>query len=532
MTWYDYVRVARGRWKIVLFGLLAGLAVAAVLTWSTPREYSAQVTIYVSAQSGTDNASAAYQGNLLSEQKVKSYTKLLASTRVARDVAGQLRLGMSADEIASRISVGSQPDTVLLTATATDRSPLLAKEIADATGDAFTRLVSQLERPADNLPATINARVVEPATLPTEPVAPRPAVNYALGVLFGLIAGFGLALLRHAFDTSVKSAEELRRLTGAPSLGTIAYDPDVPRHPLTVQEHPRSPRAEAFRKIRTNLQFIDVDRARKAIVVTSAVPGEGKTTTLCNLAIVLARAGQRVAVLETDLRRPRAVDYLGLEGAVGLTSVLAGRLGLDEALQPWGSALFDVLASGPIPPNPSELLASRQMTNVLAELNQRYDTVLLDAPPLLPVTDGAILAAACDGALVVVRYGKTKRHQVKAAFAALEAVSARPLGTVLSMAPGSTSSPYYEYYSALEETAPDLDGTMRLSKVAAGPRRAAKRNGNGKPLGTLTGSLPAGGLPANGELPRQNDRPNAPSEGAGRSPNGTEGRSPAPDQVY
>lgn len=260
MTWYDYVRVARGRWKIVLFGLLTGLVVAAVLTWSTPREYSAQVTIYVSAQSGTDNASAAYQANLLSEQKVKSYTKLLASTRVARDVAGQLRLGMSADEIAARISVGSQPGTVLLTATATDRSPLLAKEIADATGDAFTRLVSQLERPADNLPATINARVVEPASLPTEPVAPRPSVNYALGVLFGLIAGFGLALLRHAVDTSVKSAEELRRFTGSPNLGTVAYHSDVPRHPLTVQEHPRSPRAEAFRKIRTNLQFIDVDR--------------------------------------------------------------------------------------------------------------------------------------------------------------------------------------------------------------------------------------------------------------------------------
>lgn len=267
-------------------------------------------------------------------------------------------------------------------------------------------------------------------------------------------------------------------------------------------------------------------------MVTSAIPGEGKTTTLCNLAIVLARAGQRVAVLETDLRRPCAVDYLGLEGAVGLTSVLAGRLGLDEALQPWGSALFDVLASGPIPPNPSELLASRQMTNVLAELNQRYDTVLLDAPPLLPVTDGAILAAACDGALVVVRYGKTKRHQIRAAFAALEAVSARPLGTVLSMAPGSTSSPYYEYYSALEETAPDLDGTRQLSKIATGPRRAVKRTGNGKPHGTLTGRLPSGGVPANHESPCHNDRASAPSEALARAPKSTEGRSPAPGQVY
>jgi len=489
VTLHDYLRVARGRWKIVLFGLLTGLLGAAVLTWSTPREYAAQVTIYVSARSGADAAFGAYQENLLSEQKVKSYTELLTSTRVARDVAGRLRLGMSPEEISQEISASSQPGTVLLTATATDRSPLLAKEIADATGDAFTRLVAQLETTSDSGPATVTASVVEPAALPTDPVSPRPPVNYGIGVLLGLLVGYGLALLRHALDTSVKSADELELLSSAPNLGAIAHDPDVPKHPLTVQEHPRSPRAETFRKIRTNLQFIDVDRCRKAIVVTSAVPEEGKTTTLCNLAIVLARAGQRVVVVETDLRRPRAVDYLGLEGAVGLTSVLSGRVGLDDAMQPWGAALFDVLASGPIPPNPSELLSSQQMANVLTELNQRYDMVLLDAPPLLPVTDAAIIGAACDGALLVVRHGKTTRNQIKAAVSALEAVSVRLLGTVLSMAPGSTSTPYYEYYSALEETEPDLEGTVPIAKIATGPRRDPKRNG--KPRNTLAGRLPA-----------------------------------------
>lgn len=486
MTLHDYLRVARGRWKIVLFGLLVGLVTAAALTWSMPRRYSAQVTIYISEQSGS------YQTNPLSGQKIRSYTALLAGTRVAREVADRLKLGMSADEVAAEISASTQPDTMLLTATATDRSPLLAKEIADATGNAFTRLVTQLETPAANQPPTVGARVVEPAAVPVDPVSPVPALNFGLGALLGLIAGYGLALLRHALDTTVKSAEELQRLTGAPNLGSIAHDPDVPKHPLTVQEHPRSPRAEAFRKIRTNLQFIDVDRSRKAIVVTSAVPEEGKTTTLCNLAIVLARAGQRVVVVETDLRRPRAADYLGLEGAVGLTSVLSGRVGLDDALQPWGAALFDVLASGPIPPNPSELLASGQMANVLSELGQRYDMVLLDAPPLLPVTDGAVIGAACDGALLVVRHGRTTRNQVKAAVSALDAVSARLLGTVLSMAPGAMSGPYYEYYSALEETEPDLEGTAPIAKITDGPRCDPKRNG--KPNGLLAGRLPADSL--------------------------------------
>ncbi|GLY69250.1 polysaccharide biosynthesis tyrosine autokinase [Amycolatopsis taiwanensis] len=494
MTLHDYLRVARGRWKIVLFGLLAGMVTAAACTWSMPRQYSAGITIYISEQSGVNGISGPYQANPLPEQKVRSYTTLLAGTRVARDVANQLKLGKPADEIAGEISASGQPGTMLLTATVTDRSPLLAKEIADATGDAFTRLVAQLETPAANLPAAVSARVVEPAALPVDPVSPVPAMNFGLGVLLGLAAGYALALLRHALDTTVKSADELQTLTGAPNLGTIAHDADVPKHPLTVQEHSRSPRAEEFRKIRTNLQFIDVDRSRKAIVVTSAVPEEGKTTTLCNLAIVLARAGQRVVVVETDLRRPRAADCLGLEGAIGLTSVLSGRVTLDDALQSWGAALLDVLASGPIPPNPSELLASGQMANVLTELGRRYDMVLLDAPPLLPVTDAAIIGAACDGALLVVRHGRTTRNQLKAATSALDAVSARLLGTVLSMTPESTSNPYYEYYSALEETDPDLEGTAPIARIATGPRREPKRNG--KSNGLLSGRLPVDALDA------------------------------------
>ncbi|TNC21883.1 polysaccharide biosynthesis tyrosine autokinase [Amycolatopsis alkalitolerans] len=492
MTLRDYLRVARKRWRIVLAGLLAGLAAAAAITWSSPREYSAQVTIYISAQTDADGAAAAYQGSLLSEQKVKSYTQLLSSNRIAQDVVDQLRLNLPAAQVAGMIKAAAQPDTVLLTASVTDTSPQRAKEIADATGGAFTRLVTQLEQPTDDRPATVTARVVEPATLPVTPVSPRPAVDLSLGALLGLLAGYGAALLRNMLDTTVKSAEELRRLSGAPNLGTIAHDPDVPKHPLTVQEKPRSPRAEAFRKIRTNLQFIDVDRPRKTIVVTSALPEEGKTTTLCNLAIVLARAGHRTVVVEADLRRPRAMDYLGLEGAVGVTSVLAGRVPLNKALQPWGKAMFDVLGSGPIPPNPSELLASQHMADLLAELRERYDTVLLDAPPLLPVTDAAVLGAACDGALLVVRYGKTTGHQITTAMGALDAVSARLLGTVFTMAPASGSSPYYEYYSPPET---GLGVTTPLAAVSVPPVcREGRHVENGHHAGRVAGRLPANTL--------------------------------------
>jgi capsular exopolysaccharide synthesis family protein len=341
----------------------------------------------------------------------------------------------------------------------------------------------------------VTAQVVESASLPTVPVTPRPAINTGLGILLGLLAGCAAAAVRHRLDTSVKSVDDVLEVTGSPNLGNIAHDASIPEHPLTVHEHPNSPRSEAFRKIRTNLQFIDVDRPRKTIVITSSMPEEGKTTTLCNLAIALAQAGRKVVVVETDLRRPRAADYLGLEGAVGVTSVLAGRVSLDSAVQPWGSDMFDVLSSGPIPPNPSELLASRQMSNLLAELSNRYDIVLLDAPPLLPVTDAAILGAECDGALLIVRHGRTTRNQLKSAVSALESASVRVLGTVLSMTPESGSDDYYHYYARLTDGGPQtrpirpIPAVKSQARADAAPandcptreiaRDASSRNGRG-----------------------------------------------------
>jgi capsular exopolysaccharide synthesis family protein len=463
---HNCLQVGRVRWRIILLGLLIGLAGATVITWQTPRQYSAQVTIYVSAQASADTTTGAYQGNPLSQQKVKSYAQLLTSHGIARDVAERIGSGVvSASEIENEIAVSAQPDTVLLTAIATDRSPQRAQQIANYVGAAFTALVRRLERPSAELPPTVTAEVVESAQLPTTPVVPRPVLNYSLGLLLGLIVGCAAAAVRHRLDTSVKSVDDVLELTGAPNLGSIAYDQNVPKKPLTMHEQPHSPRAEAFRRIRTNLQFIDVDRPRKTIVVTSSMPGEGKTTTLCNLAIALAQAGRRAIVVETDLRRPRAVDYLGLEGAVGVTSVLAGRVSLDRAVQSWGSGMFDVLSSGPIPPNPSELLASRQMSNLLTELGSRYDLVLLDAPPLLPVTDAAILGAECDGALVVVRYGKTTRNQIKAAVSALENASVRLLGTVLSMTIESDSGDYYHYYAERIDDLEEITLTRPMPRI-------------------------------------------------------------------
>jgi capsular exopolysaccharide synthesis family protein len=317
--------------------------------------------------------------------------------------------------------------------------------------------------------------VVQPAVAPTEPSSIGLAVVLVLGVLVGLAAGVVVALARNALDTTVKRLDVLGAASGAPNLGAIAHDPLVPRRPLTVHEDPRSPRAEAFRQLRTNLQFVDVDRAHKVIVLTSAMPAEGKTTTVTNLAIALASAGVRVLLVEADLRRPKLADLLGLERAAGLTSVLAGRLPLEDAIQPWSGGVH-VLASGPLPPNPSELLASQQMELLVGRMRRGYDVVLIDTPPLLPVTDAAVLAPVTDGVILVCRFRQTTRLQLEAAAEALRAVSARVLGTVFTMVPGPGRRGYakYDAYSGGDGTAAPIDSHLDLRP----PAPAAAGDGN------------------------------------------------------
>ncbi|MET0235380.1 MAG: polysaccharide biosynthesis tyrosine autokinase, partial [Kibdelosporangium sp.] len=443
VTFSRYLHIVKERWRLVLTGLLLGLSAAAVLTWTATPSYSADVVMFVASQDRDGDAAGAYQGNLMSQQKVKSYAQLLASDRVRQDI--ERRRGTSIEPDA--ISATTKPDTVLLTATVTDPSAQRAKDIADEVGLMFPALVAELERPADGSAPSVVVRVVEPASVPGTPVSPQPLSTMVIGSLLGLLAGLAAALARETLDNSVKSIETLAELVDAPALGTVTFRPDIADRPLVGHEPPGSPGAEAHRRIRTNLQFVDVDHPPKTVAVVSAVPGEAKTTTACNLAITLAESGATVALIDADLRRPRIADVLGLEGAVGLTSVLIAHTSLDHALQRWGPAGISILTSGPIPPNPSELLASQHMGDLLTELADRFDAVIVDTPPLLPVTDGAILAHWCDGALMVVRQGKTTKKQVRSAAAALSAVSARLLGVVLTMVPKTRSQGAYGEYN-------------------------------------------------------------------------------------
>jgi capsular exopolysaccharide synthesis family protein len=437
----DYLTVLRIRWVLVAICTLAVVALSAVFTWSATPQYASSSRLFVST-SGSDD-SQALQGSQFSLQRVKSYADLLTGQRIAQRVVDDLKLDESPQALAGQITASSKLDTVILTVTVTDPSPERAKMLVDAVSDQFVSYVAELETPPGKDEATIKATVVDPGAEPTTPVSPQPKRNLALGLVIGLLIGVGLAVLRETLDTSVKTMKQLEDLIDAPILGAIPYDKDAERNPLVNDLGTYAPRVEGFRVLRTNLQFIDPDEERKVFVITSSLPEEGKTTTATNLALVLAEGGERVALVEADLRRPKISTYLNLEGSVGLTTVLVGRVPLREAMQETAEHVgLDVLSSGRTPPNPAEMLKSQAMATIIKELRADYDIVLIDAPPLLPVTDAALLASQSDGAILVVRHGKTTADQVRAAAERLTSVGAEPAGVIFNMTPAKGSGQY------------------------------------------------------------------------------------------
>lgn len=480
----DFLRVLRRRWRIVAALLTLALVTAVTVTALSTRVYQADSEVFVSLQdAGSGTTSNAYQGNLFSQERVKSYAKIANSPRVTGPVVTQLRLDLTPEQLSGRITATAPTDTVLVDLVVKDPSPARARDIANAVSQQFARVVQDLEKPATGR-SPVSVSVVRPATLPLAPVSPRTPINIALGLLVGLALGIGVAVLRETLDTTIKTSEDLQKLVGSSALGIISYDGLAQKNPLVSQLDSRTGRGEAFRTLRTNLRFVDIDNPPRTVVITSSVASEGKSTTACNLAITLASAGVRVILVEGDLRRPRVADYMGLDGAVGLTDVLIGRAALDVVLQPWGNSTLSVLASGPLPPNPSELLGSAQMGELLKTMQARADIVLIDAPPLLPVTDAAVLGRECHGALVIVRYGRTTREQLTRSLGALESAGARVLGTVLNMAPTGGAHGYgygYGYgYSSEYATRTDRPKLTSMEAPAgataeSGRRRASSR---------------------------------------------------------
>ena len=471
MTLRDFLKLLRTRWLVIAVAVAAALVCAVAVNVFTTPIYEAKTRLFVSTTSG-DSMSDVYQGNRFSQERVVSYTELLMGQTLAQRTIEKLGLDMSPEELRDNVTAGAKADTVLIDVAVTDPSPVRARDIADALSDEFVLMVRELETPEDGTRPDARVIVEQRAVIPEDPVSPKKSRNLAVALLLGLVAGVGLAYVRDQLDNTVKDLKELEAITGVGVVGSIPMDKERRRRPSISFDTDNSTFAESFRKLRTNLQFLAVDNPPRVIVVTSSLPHEGKSTTAINLALALSENDYSVALVDGDLRRPMLHAYLGLPGSSGFSTVLAGRASLDEVLQETAFSRVSVLASGSVPPNPSELLGSMAAQKVLAELRDQFDYVILDSSPLLAVTDAAILAAAADGVLTVARYGGTKRDQLSHAVGNLRSVGAPLLGAVLTMTPPRGGATYSYSYSGRGDdvrplqTSEERNGPLRRLRAA------------------------------------------------------------------
>ncbi|MCV9996289.1 polysaccharide biosynthesis tyrosine autokinase [Paeniglutamicibacter sp. ZC-3] len=469
----QYLRMLRTFWRSITSVVLIAIICAFGWTFTQQPLYAASASGLVIA-SGADTAALALSGDSLAKSRAISYKSIAATRTVAERVRDDLELDTSAEHLLEQLAVDLPTGTAEVRLSITNADPVLAQKTANAWVDALAEQVTEIESGfasgSSNKDSIVQFVPLVDAEIPTAPVSPNTKLAIALGAVLGLALGVGYALLRQHLDRRVRSVEDLEKL-GTSVIGTIPLDPRLVNNRTTIEtgaldhdDRASHPYAEALRELRTNLTYVDVDKPARVILVTSSVPGEGKSSVAANLAIAIASTGRPTILVDADLRRPVVTDVFGLPGGAGLTDVLSHHATLDDVLQPYGPIpTLSILAAGRIPPNPSELLGSQAMLSLLEDMS-RDALVLIDAPPLLPVTDAAVLSNLVDGVLVAVKADSTSTDEVAKSLSNLHKVGARVLGFVLNQVPTKGASAanygyYGQYYYASDE--PLADSTKK-----------------------------------------------------------------------
>lgn len=433
----DYYRLILRNLVVITVLTLFGAVAAAGITYAQTPVYQADIQLFVSTPSSALDISALAQGSSFSQQRVISYAQIINGPSTLNPVIKSLHLPYTAQQLAKQVKASAPLNTVLIDVTVSDPNPQRAADIANAIGNQFSATASSLDSSGGN--NAVKVSMVKNAIAPLKPSSPKKFLNLLLGIILGFGLGIGVALLRQIFDNTIKNDLDLEEL---PLLAAIGFDGEAEAKPLITDLGRYAVRAESFRTLRTNIQFIKTDKTIQIITVSSSLPGEGKTSTSVNLAISMAQSGLKVLYIEGDLRRPRSSKYLRIvPGKVGFTDILAGLIpeinqqSISNLLSDWGDDGLKFLPSGNIPPNPAELLNSSHLDLFFEVLRTMFDFVIIDSPPLLPVTDAAILAKKSDGVILVARAGKTRVGQFKGSKDSLEAVGATILGAILNMIP-------------------------------------------------------------------------------------------------
>ena len=522
-------------WLLILFTLLAG-GIAYFLTKRMTPIYQASTTILINEAPST--RSTDYTSIITSQSVAQTYAQLITTRPILDEVALQLGQGISGPSLKGLISVSPVRDTQLLSVKVRDTIPARAADIAntlvavfikynqDRQAARFAESKTNLDTQRDNVEkqiAAIDAELaslgtedtsrdqlenrkaqyqqsltyltqsyeavrlaemqttsslsqVEPAIVPTYPVAPQARTNTILAAIVGFMIAVGIVFLIEVLDDTLKDPEEASRQLGLPILGFIAHHSSSEETPVTITE-PRAPVAEAFRSLRTNIQFASVDRAIHSLLVTSPSPADGKTTVVTNLGVVMAQGGRSCVLVDSDLRRPRIHRFLRLSNRRGISELFVqNQIHLDGSVQKTEIAGLNVLTSGSLPPNPSELLGSEKMLEIIHQIEGGSDLVIVDTPPVLAVTDAAVLAPRMDAVILVVKPGVTKFMAVKQAVEQLRRVGANVIGIVLNGVEFKRSRYYYKsYYYTYYDSGPYGEVSPRNGrKIKRGSKQTLK----------------------------------------------------------
>lgn len=493
-------------WLIILAGVVAGAASYFVSKNMTPYYQSSSVVLVNEAPA---NKGSDYSSVMMSEQLTTTYAQMMVTDPVLSKVEEQLGLNVPLETIKDWITVTPQRDTQLIQVSVETTDAFLSSFIANAIVTTFAEQIQEIQtqrfaqskvtletqladmeteisnysaqaartfstEQKDSLlskvaqyqeiyanlllsyeqvrlseaQAVSSVVQIEPATPDTKQVRPKVLMNTLLAAMLGFLVAAGVIVAREALDDTVKSPEEISRKFKLPVLGVINHHASEPEAPISMTD-PRSPTAEAYRTLRTNVSYASVDHPLQTLMIASAEPGEGKSTTIANLAVVLAQSGKNIIAADCDLRHPRLHTYFGLPNRVGMTNLFARPTEtLDGFRQPGKQEHLTFITTGALPPNPAELMGSQKMQSILAVMRQSADMVLIDTPPVLAVTDAAALAPSMDGVLLVVRPGKTRASALQQTIEQLHQVNARLLGVVLNdvVTHGKTYGYHYKYY--------------------------------------------------------------------------------------
>jgi capsular exopolysaccharide synthesis family protein len=434
----DLYRLVIYNLGLVLSSVAVLCSATAVVTILQTPQYESKIQLFVSTPASALDITSLVQGSSFTQQRVISYAQIIDGEATLLPVIEALDLAYSPQELAKKIKASAPLQTVLINVAVEDSNPYRASEIANALGKQFAITVQQLE--AQINASTIAVSVVKPAVPILSPVSPKKTLNF----LFAIVAGFGigvlLSIVRAFFDSTVKNEEQLDSTT---LLAAVNFDEEADKKPLTSDLSRYAARAEAFRTLRTNIQSLGKAQKLQVISFTSCLPQEGKTTSSINLAISFAQAGLKTLLLEADLRRPSVGKYIGKDRAatVGFSEIIQSTSSLQvsslakKAIFKWGDFNLSFILAGAIPSNPAELLNSTNVEELIKILRRKFDIVIIDTPPILPVTDAAIIASKVDGVVMIARGGKTRANQFRGACEILRLVKANIVGTVINMIP-------------------------------------------------------------------------------------------------